>query len=93
MKKSRYTEDPIAFALRLTGTSVGEVIRKMAITEHRKLKQLLADLSLDKAMLLDVIRSKLSSLAVGGNWSGTCKSAAQRMGFLFVRSSQRCMFF
>jgi putative transposase len=34
MKKSRYTEEQIAFALRQaeTGTPVGEVIRKMAIS-------------------------------------------------------------
>ena len=88
MKKARYTEEQIAFALRQaeTGTPVAEVIRKMGISEqtfyrwkkqyagmgvaelrrlkqleeeNRKLKQLVADLSLDKIMLQDVIRSKL----------------------------------
>ena len=88
MKKGRFTEEQIAFALRQaeTGTSVAEVIRKMGISEqtfyrwkkqyagmgvvelrrmkqleeeNRKLKQLVADLSLDKVMLQDVIRSKL----------------------------------
>jgi putative transposase len=88
MKKSRFTEEQIAFALRQaeTGTAVAEVIRKMGVSEqtfyrwkkqyagmgvaelrrmkqleeeNRKLKQLVADLSLDKAMLQDVIRSKL----------------------------------
>jgi len=88
MKKSRFTEEQIAFALRQaeTGTPVAEVIRKMGVSEqtfyrwkkqyagmgvaelrrmkqleeeNRKLKQLIADLSLDKAMLQDVIRSKL----------------------------------
>ena len=88
MKKARYTEEQIAFALRQaeTGTAVAEVIRKMGISEqtfyrwkklyagmgvpelrrlkqleeeNRKLKQLVADLSLDKIMLQDVIRSKL----------------------------------
>jgi len=88
MKKSRFTEEQIAFALRQaeTGTPVAEVIRKMGVSEqtfyrwkkqyagngaaelrrmkqleeeNRKLKQLVADLSLDKAMLQDVIRSKL----------------------------------
>jgi len=88
MKKSRFTEEQIAFALRQaeTGTAVAEVIRKMGVSEqtfyrwkkqyagmgvaelrrmkqleeeNRKLKQLVADLSLDKPMLQDVIRSKL----------------------------------
>ena len=84
MKKTRYTEEQIAYALRQaeTGTPVGEVIRKMGIStqtfyrwkkqygqmgveeirrlkqleeENRKLKQLVADLSLDKLMLQDVL--------------------------------------
>lgn len=88
MKKGRFTEEQIAFALRQaeTGTPVTEVIRKMGVSEqtfyrwkkqyagmgvaelrrmkqleeeNRKLKQLVADLSLDKVMLQDVIRSKL----------------------------------
>ena len=82
MKKSRYTEEQIAFALRQaeTGTPAIEVIRKMGISEqtfyrwkkmyrglgvgevrrlkqleeeNRKLKSLVADLSLDRAMLQD----------------------------------------
>ena len=88
MKKARFTEEQVAFALRQaeTGTAVAEVIRKMGLSEqtfyrwkkqyagmgvaelrrlkqleeeNRKLKQLVADLSLDKVMLQDVIRSKL----------------------------------
>jgi len=88
MKKARFPEEQIAFALRQaeTGTPVAEVIRKVGISEqtfyrwkkqyagmgvaelrrlkqleeeNRKLKQLVADLSLDKVMLRDVIRSKL----------------------------------
>jgi putative transposase len=88
VKKSRFTEEQIAYALRQaeTGTPVAEVIRKMGISEqtfyrwkkqyagmgvaevrrlrqleeeNRKLKQLVADLSLDKAMLQDVIAKKL----------------------------------
>ncbi len=88
MKKSRFTEEQIAYALHQaeTGTAVAEVIRKMGISEqtfyrwkrqyggmgvaelrrlrqleeeNRKLKQLVADLSLDKAMLQDVIAKKL----------------------------------
>ncbi len=88
MKKSKYTEEQIAFALRQaeSGTVVGEVCRKMGIseatfynwkkkygglgvTELRRLKQLeeenarlkrmVADLSLDKQMLQEVIQKKL----------------------------------
>lgn len=88
MRKTKFTEEQIAFALRQveTGVSVGEVIRKMGITEqtfyrwkkkygglgvgelrelkqlreeNRKLKQMVADLSLDKRMLQDVLSKKL----------------------------------
>jgi len=88
VKKSRFTEQQIAYALHQadTGTSVAEVIRKMGISEqtfyrwkkqyagmgvaelrrlrqleeeNRKFKQLVADLSLDKAMLQDVIAKRL----------------------------------
>ena len=86
MKKTRYTEQQIAFALQQAehGVPVKEVIRKMGITEqtfyrwkkkyaglgsselrhmkqleeeNRKLKQMVADLSLDKHM--QVITKKL----------------------------------
>ena len=85
MKRSRYTAEQVAFALRQaeSGTQVSEVCRKMGISEqtfyrwkkrfagmgvaevrrlrvleeeNRKLKQLVADLSLDKQMLQDVLR-------------------------------------
>jgi putative transposase len=88
MKKSRYTEEQIAYALRQAelGTPVAEVARKMGVSEqtfyrgkkpyagmgvgeirrlkqleeeNRKLKQLVADLSLDKLMLQDVLSKKL----------------------------------
>jgi putative transposase len=88
MKKSKFTEEQIAFALRQadTGISVDEVCRKMGVSqatfynwrkkygglginelrrlrqleeENHKLKQLVADLSLDKAMLQDVLKKKL----------------------------------
>ena len=88
MKKSRYTEEQIAFALRQVeaGTSVKELVRKMGITEqsfyrwkkkyggmgvsevrrlrqledeNRRLKQMVADLSLDKVMLQDVLSKKV----------------------------------
>jgi putative transposase len=81
MKKSKFTEQQIAFALRQVegGTKVKEIIRQMGITEQtfyrwkrkfgglgpselrmleeetRRLKKLVADLSLDKAMLQEVI--------------------------------------
>lgn len=88
MKKSRFTEEQIAFGLRQaeTGTPIVEVCRKLGISEqtffrwkkkfagmgvaevrrlkqleeeNRKLKSLVADLSLDKAMLQDALRGKL----------------------------------
>lgn len=88
MKKSRFTEEQITFALKQNelGVSVEEVCRKMGISdatfykwkqkyaglgpselkrlkqleeENSKLKRLVADLSLDKAMLQDVLSKKL----------------------------------
>ena len=87
MKKSKYSAEQVAFALRQaeSGTPVSEICRKMSISEqtfyrwkkkyvgmgvaevrrlrvleeeNRKLKQLVADLSLDKQMLQDVLRKK-----------------------------------
>lgn len=87
MKKSKFTEEQIAFALRMaeTGTRVTEVCRKFGITEqtyyrwkkkygglgvselrrlkqleeeNRRLKRMVADLSLDKQMLQDVLSKK-----------------------------------
>jgi len=88
MKKSRFTEEQIAFALRQAegGTQVREICRKTGISEqtfyrwkkkfagmgvaevrrlkqleeeNRKLKQLVADLSLDKHILQDALKGKL----------------------------------
>ena len=88
MKKSRFTEQQIAFALRQAegGASVREVCRKLGVSEqtfyrwkkkfagmgiaevrklkqleeeNRKLKQLVADLSLDKQILKDALQGKL----------------------------------
>lgn len=88
MKKSKFTEAQIAFALKQseTGTRVEEVCRKMGISqatffnlkkkyggigvselrrlrqleeENNQLKKLVADLSLDKQMLQEVIKKKL----------------------------------
>ncbi len=87
MKKSRFTDQQIAFALQQaeSGTRVAEVCRKMGISEqtfyrwkkkygglmpsevrklrqleeeNQRLKRLVADLSLDKEMLQEVIRKK-----------------------------------
>jgi len=87
MRRSKFTDEQIAFALRQTetGTSVKEVIHKMGISEqtfyrwkkkysgmmpsdvrrlkqleeeNRQLKKLVADLSLDKQMLQDVLSKK-----------------------------------
>lgn len=87
MKRSKFTEEQIAFALKQaeSGVTVAEVCRKTGISENtfynwkkkfsglgvselrrlrqleeenRKLKQLVADLSLDKAMLQDVLGKK-----------------------------------
>ena len=87
MKRKRFTEEQIAFALRQAeaGTSVEEVCRKLGVSEptvyrwkkqfagmgvveirrlkqleeeNAKLKRLVADLSLDKTMLQDVLRKK-----------------------------------
>ena len=87
MKKSKFTEEQVAFALRQVegGTPVEQVCRKLGVSEatfyrwkkqyggmgiaelrrlkqleeeNRKLKQLVADLSLDKKMLQDVLGKK-----------------------------------
>ena len=75
MKRSKFTEAQIAFILRQgeEGTAVGEICRKAGISEAKsemkrlrqleeengKLKKIVADLSLDKEMLQDVIRRAL----------------------------------
>jgi len=88
MKRSKFSEEQMAFALRQaeTGTKVGEICRKMGISsqtfyswkrkygglgvpelrrlkqleeENRRLKRMVADLSLDKQMLQDVLAKKV----------------------------------
>ena len=88
MKKSNYTEEQIAFALKQAelGAPISELCRKLGIAEqtfyrwkklygglgvgelrrlkqledeNRKLKQLVADLSLDKHILQDVLSKKV----------------------------------
>ena len=87
MKRKRYTDEQVAFALRQAeaGAPVAEVCRKMGVSEatffrwkkrfagmgvaeirrlkqledeNAKLKRLVADLTLDKTMLQDVLRRK-----------------------------------
>lgn len=88
VKKSRYTEEQIAYAMKQaeTGTPVAEVIRRTGISEqtfyrwkklyggpgvgelrrlkqledeNRQLKRLVADLSLDKHILQNVLSKKV----------------------------------
>ncbi len=88
MKRSKFTEEQIVFALRQaeSGTTVAEVCRKMGVSEatyyiwkkkygglgvselrrltqleeeNARLKRRVADLSLDKQMLQEVIQKKL----------------------------------
>lgn len=87
MKRSKFTDEQIAFALKQAelGVPVSEICRRLGIAEqtfyrwkskyggmmpsdikrlkqledeNRKLKQMVADLSLDKAMLQDVLSKK-----------------------------------
>ena len=87
MRKSRFTDEQIAMALRQAevGTSVEEICRKLGVSqatfyrwkrkfgglgasehrelrqlreENRKLKGLVADLSLDKTILQEAMRNK-----------------------------------
>jgi putative transposase len=88
MKKSQFTDQQVAFALKQAegGTPVPEVCRKMGVSEptfyrwkqkygglmpsevqrlrqleeeNARLRRLVADLSLDKEMLQEVVRKKL----------------------------------
>ena len=88
MKKSKFTDQQVAFALQQaeTGTPVEEVCRKMGVSqatfyrwkkvygglmpsevrrlrqleeENARLRRLVADLSLDKEMLTEVIRKNV----------------------------------
>jgi putative transposase len=88
MKRSRFTDEQIAYALRQVdgGTAVADVCRQMGISEatfyvwkrkyanlgmteirelrqlreeNAKLKRLVADLSLDKHILTEIVRKKV----------------------------------
>ena len=43
--------------------------------ENSRLKRLVADLTLDKAMLQDVLAKKVYSPRGAGRWSSTCRAA------------------
>ena len=87
MKKSRFTEEQIAFALKQaeSGTAISEITRRLGVTEatfyrwknkyggllpsevkkmkqleeeNARLKRLVADLTLDKQMLQDIVSKK-----------------------------------
>lgn len=95
MKKSHYTEQQIAFALKQaeTGTRIDEICRKMGISEatfynwkkrygglgvselrrlkqmeeeNSRLKQIVADLTLNKQMLQDVLKKSFKVKTVEG---------------------------
>lgn len=87
MKKSKFTEEQIVFALKQAenGTMIEEICRKMGIgiatvfqwkkkygglmpSEVRRLKQLVADPSLDKHMLQKVLSKKLQSVIFKDSW-------------------------
>src|SRR5690606_21581785 len=101
MKKSKFTEAQIAFAIKQaeTGTRVEEVCRKMGISEatfynwkkkcgglgvaelrrlrqleeeNAQMKKLVADLSLDKRMLPDVLKKNTDTCPAWKDGQGSC---------------------
>jgi len=130
MKRSKFTESQIVFALKQseTGVAVAEVCRKMGISEatfynwkkkygglgpdelrrlrqleeeNSRLKQIVADLTLDKQMLQDVLKKsfKRQAAATAGECSvdrlpsvGTASlrsGAAVSLGVSLCRASAR----
>ena len=108
MKRSKFTEAQIAFALKQseTGTRVEEVCRKMGISqatffnwkkkygglgiselrrlrqleeENNQLKKLVADLSLDKHMLQEVIKKSFEAF-VSQRFGGVAAAGVMRAG-------------
>jgi putative transposase len=106
MKRSKFTEEQITYALRQAeaGTPATQVCRELGMTEqtfyrwrrkyagmgvaelrrlrqleeeNRQLKPRVADLALDKHMLQEVIRKKLSSRLSNGLWYSLCGSASR----------------
>ncbi|HBC8114612.1 TPA: IS3 family transposase [Raoultella planticola] len=120
MKKSRFTEEQIVFALKQAelGTSVLEVCHKLGISdatfytwrkkcggispselkhmrqleeENLRLKKLVADLSLDKTMLQDVLAKKNLALARLREWGRDLQArygASERQVFFALRVSR-----
>jgi putative transposase len=101
LKKSRFTDEQIAHALRQAeaGTPVAEITRRLGVSEatfyawkkkfgslgtaeirelrqlreeNSKLKRLVADLSLDKTMLQDVISRKWQRRCAGASLCRIC---------------------
>ena len=118
MKKSRFTESQIVFALKQseTGVKVEEVCRKMGISEatfynwkkkfgglgitelrrlrqleeeNSQLKKLVADLSLDKQILQEVLKKKCESRFRGVNWR---KGYSRITGFLSEEAVVWCFY-
>lgn len=52
-----------------------EMRRLRQLEENKKLKQLVADLSLDMKMLQDVLAKKLGRRRPAGNWPTSCRPA------------------
>ena len=100
MKRSKFTESQIVFALKQaeTGVAVAEVCRKMGVSEatfynwkkkygglgpdelrrlrqledeNSRLKQIVADLTLDKQMLQDVLKKSFESQAAATAGGGS----------------------
>jgi putative transposase len=96
MKRSRYSEEQIVFAIRQAeaGTPVGDLCRQLGVSdatfyawkkkyahlgvselrrlrqleeENSRLKRLVADLSLDKHMLSEALRKKVSGPPAAGS--------------------------
>ena len=104
MKKSKFTEAQIVFAIKQseTGVSVEEVCRKLGISqatfynwkkryggldpselrrlkqleeENSQLKKIVAELSLDKQMLQDVLKKKFFGQCKNVHWPKSCTKA------------------
>ncbi len=102
MKKSKFTEAQIVFAIiqSETGVAVSEICRKMGVSEatfynwkkkygglgiselrqlrqlqeeNSKLKQIVADLSLDKQMLQNVLKKSFEGSSIKGTGGGSAK--------------------
>jgi putative transposase len=61
MPRKGHTEEQIIYALRQVeaGKKVGDICREMGVSQQRKLKTLVADLTLDKHILQEVLSKKV----------------------------------